>query len=186
MKKILISCVLCVCALISQAQVERPKLVIGLAVDQMRWDYLYYYYNEFGEGGFKRLLNEGFSCEKTLINYTPTVTAIGHTSIYTGSVPALHGIAGNNFRLNGQPVYCCFDKNVKSVGSNNSAGQMSPHNLLATTIGDQLRIATNAYQLHTNGHSHWTYKHLYRKCSCTSRYCRQQFQTERTTRILLF
>ena len=117
MKKILISCVLCLCALISQAQVERPKLVIGLAVDQMRWDYLYYYYNEFGEGGFKRLLNEGFSCEKTLINYTPTVTAIGHTSIYTGSVPALHGIAGNNFRLNGQPVYCCFDKNVKSVGT---------------------------------------------------------------------
>ena len=143
MKKILISCVLCLCALISQAQVERPKLLIGLAVDQMRWDYLYYYYNEFGEGGFKRLLNEGFSCEKTLINYTPTVTAIGHTSIYTGSVPALHGIAGNNFRLNGQPVYCCLDKNVKSVGSNNSAGQMSPHNLLATTIGDQLRIATN-------------------------------------------
>ena len=66
MKKILISCVLCLCALISQAQVERPKLLIGLAVDQMRWDYLYYYYNEYGEGGFKRLLNEGFSCEKTL------------------------------------------------------------------------------------------------------------------------
>lgn len=143
MKKILMSLMLCVFALIGHAQVERPKLIVGLAVDQMRWDYLYYYYNEYGEGGLKRLLSEGFSCQNTLINYTPTVTAIGHTSIYTGSVPALHGIAGNNFRIDGKPVYCCADKNVKSVGSNNSAGQMSPHNLLATTIGDQLRVATN-------------------------------------------
>lgn len=143
MKKILTSLMLCFIALIGQAQVERPKLIVGLAVDQMRWDYLYYYYNEYGEGGLKRLLSEGFSCQNTLINYTPTVTAIGHTSIYTGSVPALHGIAGNNFRIDGKPVYCCADKNVKSVGSNNSAGQMSPHNLLATTIGDQLRIATD-------------------------------------------
>ena len=143
MKKVLLSFALCLFALIGKAQVERPKLVVGLAVDQMRWDYLYYFYNEYGEGGFKRLLSDGYCCQNTLINYTPTVTAIGHTSIYTGSVPALHGITGNYFRLNGEPVYCCFDKDVKSVGSKNKAGQMSPHNLLATTIGDQLRVATN-------------------------------------------
>ena len=75
----------CCIALNLQAQVQRPKLVVGLVVDQMRWDYLYFYNDEFCEGGFKRLLAEGYSCENTMINYVPTVTAIGHTSIYTGT-----------------------------------------------------------------------------------------------------
>ena len=84
-------------ATLATAQVERPKLVVGIVVDQMRWDYLYYFQNEFGEGGLKRLLNEGFSFNDTQINYAPSVTAIGHTSVYTGSIPALHGIARNYF-----------------------------------------------------------------------------------------
>src|SRR4051812_26202554 len=75
----------------------RPKLVVGIVVDQMRWDFLYRYYDRYGATGFRRLLNEGFSCENTMINYVPTVTAIGHSSVYTGSVPAIHGIAGNDF-----------------------------------------------------------------------------------------
>ena len=87
------------------AQVERPKLVVGFVVDQMRWDYLYYYNDQFGEGGFKRLLREGFSCENTMINYVPTVTAIGHSCIYTGSVPGLNGIAGNDFMIAGKKMY---------------------------------------------------------------------------------
>ena len=78
-------------------QLERPKLVVGLVIDQMRWDYLYRYYDKFGNDGFKRLLNQGYSLNNVHINYVPTVTAIGHTSIYTGSVPAIHGIAGNDF-----------------------------------------------------------------------------------------
>uniref|UniRef100_A0AB33IPJ8 Alkaline phosphatase family protein n=1 Tax=Prevotella sp. GTC17253 TaxID=3236793 RepID=A0AB33IPJ8_9BACT len=117
---------------------------MGLAIDQMRWDYLYYYYDQYGEGGLKRLLKEGFSCENNMINYIPTVTAIGHTSIYTGSVPALHGIAGNNFHLGNKMVYCCTDPTVQSVGSNSKAGMMSPRNMWATTIGDMLKMATDA------------------------------------------
>src|SRR5215210_185376 len=67
---------------------KKPKLVVGVVVDQMRWDYLYRYYDRYNaNGGFKRLLNEGFSCENTFINYAPTVTACGHASNYTGSVP---------------------------------------------------------------------------------------------------
>lgn len=124
-------------------KVERPKLIVGLVVDQMRWDYLYYYYEDFCEGGLKRLIKDGFSCENTMINYIPTVTAIGHTSIYTGSVPALHGIAGNNFMEKGKDVYCCSDSTVKGVGTNSKAGKMSPRNNKATTIGDELRLATN-------------------------------------------
>jgi len=127
------------------AKIERPKLVIGLVVDQMRWDYLYRFYDRYSNGGFKRLINEGFSAENTFIPYTPTYTACGHTSIYTGSVPAINGIIGNNWydpEL-GRDVYCAEDKAVQTVGSSSKAGEMSPKNMLVTTIGDELRLATN-------------------------------------------
>ncbi len=130
----------------SQSVIQRPKLVVGIVIDQMRWDFLYRYYDRYQEdGGFKRLLNQGFSCENTFIPYTPTVTACGHTSIYTGSVPAIDGITGNDwwdYDLSKQ-VYCTDDDNVNTVGSNIDEGKMSPHNLLVTTIGDELHLATN-------------------------------------------
>ena len=58
---------------------SRPKLIVGIVVDQMRWDYLHRYYDLYGEGGFKRIMNEGFDCENTMINYIPAITAVGHT-----------------------------------------------------------------------------------------------------------
>ena len=122
---------------------DRPKLVVGIVVDQMRWDYLYRYYGDYGEGGFKRLMNEGYNCENTMINYVPTVTAVGHASIFTGSVPAIHGIAGNDFMLDGKMAYCCTDTTVNGVGTDGDAGRMSPRNMLSTTIGDELKIATD-------------------------------------------
>ena len=130
----------------AQQEVKRPKLVVGLVMDQMRWDYLYRYYNRYSEtGGFKRMLNEGFTCENTYIPYAPTVTACGHSSIYTGSVPAINGITGNYWWDNEQmrSVYCTEDKTVNTVGSNSSQGKMSPRNMLVTTICDELRLATN-------------------------------------------
>lgn len=130
---------------IPSAQVPRPKLVVGLVVDQMRWDYLYRYYDSYQAGGFKRMLTEGFTCENTLIPYIPTVTAAGHTCIYTGSVPAIHGIAGNDFiiQATGKSMYCTDDSTVTSVGATSIAGKMSPRNLLASTITDELKLATN-------------------------------------------
>ena len=123
---------------------ERPKLVVGIVVDQMRWDYLSRYYDQFGKDGFRRLIEKGYSCDNCLINYLPTVTAIGHTSAYTGSTPAFHGICGNDFFIDDQKAYCCGDSTVNPVGSNNrKKGCMSPVNLLATTIGDQLRMHTD-------------------------------------------
>ena len=123
----------------------RPKLVVGIVVDQMRWDYLYRYANRYGSGGFNRMLREGFTCENTQIPYVPTVTAAGHTSIYTGSVPSVHGIAGNDFiiQATGKTLYCTEDNTVQGVGVKGSAGQMSPRNLLSTTITDELKLATN-------------------------------------------
>ena len=122
---------------------QRPKLVVGIVVDQMRWDYLYRYQKHYTEGGFRRMLSEGYTCENTALPYVPSVTAIGHTCIYTGSVPSIHGIAGNNFVKDGQKVYCTDDKTVKPVGSTSDAGLMSPQNLWTTTIGDEMRIASN-------------------------------------------
>lgn len=125
--------------------VKRPKLVIGIVVDQMRWDFLYRYSNRYTANGFKRLLGEGFSCENAMIPYTPTVTAAGHTSIYTGSVPAINGIVGNDWwdKNTKSKMYCSQDNTVSTVGSNSINGKQSPHNMLVTTIGDELRLATN-------------------------------------------
>lgn len=130
---------------VASATLDRPKLVVGLVVDQMRWDYLYRYYNRYVQGGFKRMINEGFSVENTLIPYTPTYTAVGHSSIYTGSVPAVTGIIGNDWYdpQTKKTVYCTDDSTVTSVGSTTMAGKMSPKNLKATTITDELRLATN-------------------------------------------
>jgi len=122
-------------------QIERPKLVVGVMVDQMRWDYLYYYYEDYGNDGIKRLLREGFSCENTMITHVPTVTAIGHSSVYTGSVPYFTGIAGNGFMIDGKPVSSCDDMSVDGVGTSGKAGHRSPRNMLATTIGDELKQA---------------------------------------------
>ncbi|WP_294248938.1 alkaline phosphatase PafA [uncultured Chryseobacterium sp.] len=125
---------------------ERPKLVVGLVVDQMRWDYLYRYYNKYGNDGFKRLLNTGYSLNNVHIPYVPTVTALGHTCIYTGSVPAIHGIAGNDWtdKETGKNVYCTTDESVQPVGTTNvKVGSHSPKNLWSTTVTDELRLATN-------------------------------------------
>ncbi len=123
----------------------KPKLVVGLVIDQMRWDFLYRYNDLYTANGFKRLLKDGYSCENVLIPYMPTYTAPGHTCVYTGSVPSIHGIIGNNWfdKTTGTGVYCTEDDAVETLGSNTIAGKMSPKNLWTTTITDELRIATN-------------------------------------------
>ena len=123
----------------------KPKIVIGIVIDQMRWDYLYRFNELYSADGFKRMLNQGFSCENTLIPYMPTYTAPGHTCIYTGSVPAIHGIVGNNWfdKTTNSNVYCTEDSTVKTVGSLSNAGKMSPRNMWTTTITDELRLSNN-------------------------------------------
>lgn len=124
---------------------KKPKLVVGIVVDQMRYDYLNRYWDRYGEGGFKRLISGGFNCKNHTYNYIPTVTAAGHASVYTGTTPKYHGITGNDFydaQLK-QRVYCCTDQSQNTLGSNSGAGQMSPHRMLSTTITDQLRISSN-------------------------------------------
>lgn len=130
----------------SPQPLARPKLVVGMVVDQMRYDYWYRYYNKYSENGFKRLLKDGFNCRNHHYHYALTVTAAGHAAVYTGSIPAINGIVANEWydQKLGKTVYCVDDSTVKTVGSTNqTAGKMSPKNMLVSTVTDQLRIGTN-------------------------------------------
>ncbi|MGB1122771.1 MAG: alkaline phosphatase family protein, partial [Flavobacteriales bacterium] len=115
---------------------ERPKLVIGITVDQMRMDYLYRFWDAFGDGGFKRLVEKGFVCGDHHFGYAPTYTGPGHASIFTGTTPRSHGIIGNDWydRATGSSVYCASDASVQTIGiadAANTAGHMSPHRMEA-------------------------------------------------------
>ena len=151
MKKQIISFIL-LCFLVNSAFTQQkataeaaPRLVVGIMVDQMRWDYLYRFQSRFGENGFKRILREGFTCENTFIPYAQTVTAAGHASVYTGSVPAINGIMGNEWydKQIKKEVYCVEDNSVTLVGTASKGMPMSPKNLMTTTITDELKLATN-------------------------------------------
>ncbi|MBV7441236.1 alkaline phosphatase family protein [Weeksellaceae bacterium TAE3-ERU29] len=129
------------------AQVDKPKLIVGIVVDQMRPDYLYRYYDDYGDNGFKRLMKEGFNFKNTNYNYMPTYTAPGHSSIYTGTTPAIHGIVGNSWFNKGENknVYCTYDERMNAVGTSptDKAGKMSPYRLKSTTVTDELKLDTN-------------------------------------------
>ncbi|MBA6314172.1 alkaline phosphatase PafA [Cellulophaga baltica] len=122
----------------------RPKLVVGIVVDQMRYDYLTRFYDQYGDGGFKRLMNEGFNCKNNHFNYAPTYTGPGHASVYTGTTPATHGIIGNNWydKQIDKEVYCVSDATYSSVGTTSDAGQVSPFQNAVTTVTDELRLHT--------------------------------------------
>jgi predicted AlkP superfamily pyrophosphatase or phosphodiesterase len=124
---------------------SQPKLVVGIVVDQMRYDFIYRYWNKYGEGGFRRLVNEGIFYRNAEYNYVPTYTGPGHACIFTGATPSASGIVSNDWydRSLGKEIYCVSDASVNTVGANNKNGQMSPKNLLVTTITDELKLSDN-------------------------------------------
>ena len=127
--------------------VGKPKLLIGITVDQMRYDYLQRFEQDFqlDAGGFPRLIFEGLSNSNTHYNYVPTYTGPGHASIFTGTTPATHGIIANDWfdKKRNALQYCAKDTNVVGVGTWSEAGKMSPIHLLSTTIGDELKLMSN-------------------------------------------
>ena len=121
-----------------------PKLVVGIVVDQMRYDYLTRFYSKYGNGGFKRLINEGFNCKNNHYNYVPTYTGPGNASIFTGTSPKNHGIIANYWydKFSKENVYCTGDSTVLAVGSDSKAERMSPHRMKTTTFADENRLFT--------------------------------------------
>ena len=121
-----------------------PKLVVGVVVDQMRYDYLTRFWPRFGNDGFKKLIGEGFNLKNNHFNYVPTYTGPGHSSVYTGAAPETHGIISNNWfdKFEKETVYCAGDPDVEPVGTTSSAGKMSPHRMLTTSVADENRLHT--------------------------------------------
>ncbi|MEQ3796400.1 alkaline phosphatase PafA [Flavobacteriaceae bacterium MJ-SS4] len=123
---------------------SKPKLVVGIVVDQMRYDYLTRFYNKYGDGGFKRMMDEGYNCKNNHFNYIPTKTGPGHASIFTGTTPKYHGVIGNDWyekelRRN---VNCVDDNSVLPIGTTSNDGKRSPKWMLSTTFADENRLFT--------------------------------------------
>lgn len=123
---------------------KTPKIVVGIVVDQMRYDYLTRFEAKFGDGGFKRLMDDGYNCKNHHFNYVPTYTGPGHASVFTGTSPMNHGIISNYWydKFTGKSVYCASDKSVTAVGVNTEKEKMSPRRMKTTTVADQLRLHT--------------------------------------------
>lgn len=120
---------------------KQPKLVVGIVVDQMRYDYIPLYWDKFEDGGFKRLVTKGYSYNNNHFNYVPTYTGPGHAAVYTGTTPAKNGIVGNSWydRSAGKSMYVTSDSETQPVGTDAGMGKMSPKNLLSTTVTDELK-----------------------------------------------
>ncbi|MCS4436564.1 alkaline phosphatase PafA [Aquiflexum gelatinilyticum] len=123
----------------------KPKIVVGIVVDQMRQEYFYKFQERYTEGGFKRLMKDGFMMKNAHYNYIPTYTGPGHASVYTGTTPATHGIIANDWyvRSLGRTMYCAEDSTVNAVGGDAENGKISPRNMYSTTISDEMRFASN-------------------------------------------
>ncbi|MDR1672374.1 MAG: alkaline phosphatase family protein [Bacteroidales bacterium] len=123
---------------------EQPRLVIGIVVEQMRSDYIRRFWDKFGEGGFKRLINEGAYCSNAFCNYFFTQTAPGYATIYSGAPPSRHGIVADEWfdRVLRRTQTAVSDETAKTVGGSFDAGHFSPHQLICTTIGDEIKLAS--------------------------------------------
>ena len=123
---------------------DKPKLVVGIVVDQMRYDYLTRFETKYGNGGFMRLINEGYNCKNNHFNYVPTYTGPGHASVYTGTTPKYHGIISNNWydRNLKDDVYCVEDPTYQPIGTDYKSDGVSPQRMLVSTVTDELKKFT--------------------------------------------
>jgi Type I phosphodiesterase / nucleotide pyrophosphatase len=121
-----------------------PKLVVVIVIDQFRGDYLERYRNQFGDGGFRLLIDRGAYFPNCNYNYANTRTAPGHATLFTGAYSNGHGIAANEWwdPKKKHMVSSVEDDATKLVGVNGGKTGASPHNLLADTLGDELKLAT--------------------------------------------
>jgi predicted AlkP superfamily pyrophosphatase or phosphodiesterase len=121
-----------------------PKLVVIIVIDQFRGDYLERYRDQFGEAGFRMLMDRGAYFPNCNYNYANTRTAPGHATIYTGAYSSGHGIIGNEWLdpKKKRMVTSVEDDDTKLVGVADAKTGASPHNLLADTLGDELKLAT--------------------------------------------
>jgi predicted AlkP superfamily pyrophosphatase or phosphodiesterase len=119
-----------------------PKLVVAILVDQLRYDYLERFKDQFGKGGFRLLMEEGAFLTFAHYNYCPTVTGPGHASFLSGAPPSVHGIIGNDWfdKRTGKSLNCVSDPDVEGVGASGSVGKRSPRNFAGSNLADEMRL----------------------------------------------
>src|SRR5579864_6619381 len=122
----------------------RPKLVVVIVIDQFRGDYVERYRDQFVEGGFRLLLDHGAYFSNCNYDYANTRTAPGHSTLFTGAYSNGHGIAANEWwdPQKKRMVTSVEDDDTKLIGVEADKAGASPHNLLADTLGDELKLAT--------------------------------------------
>jgi len=128
------------------ANPKPPKLVVAILIDGLGMHQVAKYWPQYGEGGFRRLLEEGAWCEDARYGHSTTITAVGHGTWLTGAYPYRHGMISNDWydRKTKKVVYCTEDPGHHNLGEPDKlkGGGTSPKNLLVTTVGDELRVAT--------------------------------------------
>jgi predicted AlkP superfamily pyrophosphatase or phosphodiesterase len=124
---------------------EKPKIIVGIVVSQMRYDYIQRFWEKLDENGIKLLVNRGTYCRNTSFNYLFSQQGVGHASIATGTTPADHGIVGSEWYLYLQDKIeqSTEDQQQKAVGGDVDNGHYSPRNLMCTTFSDELRLSNN-------------------------------------------
>ncbi len=124
---------------------EKPKLVIGIIVEQLRYDHIERFRDRFSDNGIKRLINEGTYFRNASFEYMLTQSAPGHATIATGAEPSSHGIPSDNWYvpLKNELIYSTKDAQVNPVGGSFESGLHSPVNLQASTFSDELKMASN-------------------------------------------
>lgn len=124
---------------------KSPKLVVGIIIEEMRYEMLLRYWDSFGENGFKKIIDNGAFCTQTNHNYLITQNGVGQTSIVTGTYPAYHGIIANDWydRLADKMVNCANHSKFNLMDGEISMGNYSPNNILTSTIGDEIKLSNN-------------------------------------------
>jgi len=122
--------------------VNKPRLVVGIVLENFNPDYLIKYKTQFGDGGFSRLLNQGLIYRNSSYDYMYSQTGVDHASIYSGTNPSYHGIIAHSWydRIEGDAIPNVYDKKERAVGSDSIKGMVSPKKMLAHTIGDELKL----------------------------------------------
>ena len=122
-----------------------PKLVVGIVIEEMRYEMLLRYWDSFGENGFKKIINQGAFCTQTHHNYLITQNGVGQASIVTGTNPSYHGIISNEWydRLSDKIIACADETKFNMMNGQVSMGNYTPKNILSSTIGDEIKLANN-------------------------------------------
>lgn len=124
---------------------EKPKLVVGIVISEMRYDYLNRYWENFGENGFKKLFSTGTVFKNAHHDYLLAESGPGYASIATGAYPDVHGVVSNYWyeELKDKVNSCIEDDKARTIGGSYESGKYTPSKLLAVTTSDQLRISNN-------------------------------------------